>query len=503
MGTPAAFRWNAIQRRFCAARTGRDIVLKPRQVGFTTLEEARDLWFALVHPGVSVAVVTIPDAKHLYTRKIVADLTYMLDQLGVDVGARWSGTQVAFANGSTVTVFDAGGSAKAADKTGRSGTYHRAHLTEAAFYPFAAATIAALLKTIPSVEQGGEFVEESTANGAGGVFHEHWQGAVAGLNGLRPHFFGWFLQVEYASGAGAGPASPADADEEELVAAARAAGIALDARQLAWWRAQRALNGTDKTAQEYPSDARTCFLLSGTSYFDGAALTRLEALAAPPLSVSDLPPDLAALATALNADDVALRVWVAPAPGAAYLAVADPAGGKRAGDWPTLLLFDRDTRAHVATYRQKVPPSEFARRGAQIATAFDTALFVIERNNHGGTVITVLVEQEHYPELWVDHRGEVGWLTTMANRLPAVDALVDSVTRAEFDTRDPLFAAEARTFVRRTDGAVAAAVGCHDDVILAAAIGWRVLHLPRPDRGPVPETPEPDATDPWGPRHGY
>jgi len=39
------------------ARTGRDIVLKPRQVGFSILELARDLWLALVNPGTNVQVI--------------------------------------------------------------------------------------------------------------------------------------------------------------------------------------------------------------------------------------------------------------------------------------------------------------------------------------------------------------------------------------------------------------------------------------------------------------
>ena len=45
-GGEAPFRyatWHQEQKQFQIARTGRDIVLKPRQVGFSTLELARDL----------------------------------------------------------------------------------------------------------------------------------------------------------------------------------------------------------------------------------------------------------------------------------------------------------------------------------------------------------------------------------------------------------------------------------------------------------------------------
>lgn len=486
-GPRVPFRWNTIQRRFCEARTGRDIALKARQVGFTTLEEARDVWFAATRPGVNVVLVTIPDAKHLYTRKACADLEGMVDHLGVDVGARWSGTQVTFANGSTITVYDAGGSEKAASKTARSSTVHRVHLTEAAFYPYAQLTTTALLRALPSAEQGGELTEESTPNGAGGVFYEHWQSATGGST-LAAHFFPWFLQAEYAIGTEAGPATARDADEQELLTAARALGVELTARQIRWWREQRELSGKDAVAQEYPHDAAKCFLLSGRSAFDTASIDRLEARTAPPCAREALPLAVQALVDELGTDtdqSAALRVWVPPVPGRAYLAVTDTAGGKRRGDWPCTLVFDLETNEHVATYRQKVPPSDYARRLAKVGKLFNTATLVVERNNHGGTVLVVLIEQEHYPDVWTDHRQEHGWCTTPGNRTGILDGLADALLRNELLTRDALLPAELRTFIVHPDGTSRAQTGCHDDAVMAAAIGLRVLTLrlvnPRPE----------------------
>lgn len=490
-GSRVPFKWNRIQRRFCERRTGRDIALKARQVGFTTLEEARDIWFALTRPGVNVVLVTIPDAKHLYTRKACSDLEGMIDHLGVDVGARWSGTQVTFANGSTITVYDAGGSEKAASKTARSSTVHRVHLTEAAFYPYAQLTTTALLRALPSAEQGGELTEESTPNGAGGVFYEHWQSATSGGSTLAAHFFPWFLQDEYAIGTEPGPAMGRDADEEELVTAALGLGITLSARQLRWWREQRELSGKDAVAQEYPHDAAKCFLLSGRSFFDTAALDRLEARAAAPLAPSALPTALAELVEQLGDDGDqgrALRVWEPPVAGRTYLAVTDTSGGKRRSDFPATLIFDCETQAHVATYRQKVPPSEYARRLARVGRVFNTAILCVERNNHGLTVLTVLIEQEHYPEIWTDHRDEAGWCTTPTSRPQVIDALADALLRDELRTRDALIAAECRTFIVHPDGIPRAQTGCHDDAVMAAAIGVRLLSTITL-RAPPPDPP--------------
>jgi hypothetical protein len=329
------------------------------------------------------------------------------------------------------------------------------------------------------------------------VFYEHWQSATSGGSTLAAHFFPWFLQAEYAIGTEAGPATARDADEQELVTAARLLGIELTARQLRWWREQRELSGHDAVAQEYPHDAAKCFLLSGRSFFDTSALDRLEALAAPPLAQGALPTALADLVEQLGDDGDqgrALRVWEPPVAGRTYLAVTDTSGGKRRSDFPATLIFDCETRRHVATYRQKVVPSEYARRLARVGRAFNTAVLCVERNNHGGTVLVVLTEQERYPEIWTDHRDEAGWCTTPASRPQIVDGLADALLRDELLTRDAIVSAECRTFIVWPDGIPRAQAGCHDDVVICAAIAlrvfatgtWRLHQLEYPtDRGPT------------------
>ena len=88
------------------------------------------------------------------------------------------GAVVRFANGSSITVMDAGGSEEAANKAGRGGTYHRVHCTELAHYPYANYLMEALTATVPTAERGGEFVIESTPRGVGGTYYDQWQAAV-------------------------------------------------------------------------------------------------------------------------------------------------------------------------------------------------------------------------------------------------------------------------------------------------------------------------------------
>jgi len=488
-GETLPFRWTEIQRRFNACRFGVDIVLKARQIGLTTNELARDLWFALTRPSAAVAVVVQPHKEAEPKKKLCAQLAYMIEHLGVDVGAHWSGGRVTFDNESFITVLDSGGTEKTADKQGRGGTFHRVHLTESAFYPFADAVVGALLNALASPEQGGELVDESTPNGAHGRFYRQVQGARAGTTGQRLHFFPWVLQREYRTGPDDGPARPQTPDDEHLALCALEVGVTLSQAQLRWWRQQVATKGRDRTIQEYPHDPARCFLLPGSSYFDVEAVERLEKRVTDPLGVEELPEALAALAADVNDDEIALRVWEAPVAGEEYLVVVDTAGGKKRGDWPAALVLARSTWRHVATYRQKVPPSEFARRVARLGRAFGEvfddgstrpAEIAVERNNHGAAVLVVLSEQEHYPRLWSDEKGELGWWTGPHNRLVIIDELVDAVTQGAVDTRDPVFSAEARTFVRFDDGSVGAARGEHDDVVMAMAIGRRILSLSAP-----------------------
>lgn len=516
-GAPTSFRWNRIQAQLEARRSGWDIVLKARQVGLTTVELARDLHYALTREHTRVVVVVPPHKTRENARRVVEALDYMRDRLteaGVAGVGEWVGSTLHLANGSRLTVYDTGGTKRSAEKVGRGGTHHRVHISELAHLEYGADILNSLLKTIPGPEKGGECVVESTANGAGGSFHDLWNGAVAGVNGFAPHFFAWFWMPEYQLRAGAGgdddaPAVAREEVEEELLAAARSVGVLLTVAQLRWWRQQVAREGLDKTLQEYPHDPSSCFLLSGSTYFDRNAIKRVEAeaRAASPLSTMEL----ARLATGAEADarpiapfyrrladlhrtmnrghGAILRVWEPPRPGKYLISVDCAEGGtaESGGDWLVAVVLSRRSRAHVATLRAKVSPAEFARWVEKLAMAYGEALVVVERNGHGGTVLHVLHEELHYPHLWYDHAEKLGWWTGPANRLPAIDDLGDSLLRGEFTSPDPVFASECRTFVRKKTGKVEHENGCHDDVVMAVVIGWAVLCGPRPrQRGPAP-----------------
>lgn len=524
-GEHAPFAWNDVQRAFAHRSTGRDIVLKARRVGFTTFGLARDLWFALTRPSVSVGIVVPPHKENLPRKNVLKTLRHMIRKVGRPVGDTWGGATVSFANGSTITVLDAGGSEKSAGKLGRGDAYHRLHIAELAHYPYAVDMLEALLPTVPGPELGGELLIESTPRGVGGAFYDAWQQAIANTSGITPHFFQWWWMAKYSAGTDTSPAEAVGPVEQEVLLAARAVGVTLTVAQMTWWRQQVALSGgVRKVIQEYPHDAKRCFLLSGESYIDVDAVERIELIGAtcPPLNTLALDllaskpsiaqPYVARLATfhrtSSRGGETLLRVWHPPAPGGSYVIPVDCAGGGINGDWlvapvlrrtPVPLLhpdgrpvlgtnkLPRMIRQHVATLRARVKPSEFARWCHRLALAYGHALIAPERNGHGSTLIHVLEEEIEYPHLWRDSKGAVGWYTGPHNRTAAIDDLGDALYRDELWSADTLFASECRTFVRTKNGKLEHDTGCHDDIFMALAIGWSVINGPRsPQRGSRP-----------------
>ena len=81
-------------------------------------------------------------------------------------------------------------------EAGRSATIQLLHLSELAFWPHAEQTMASLMQAVPNLP-GTMVVIESTANGAGGAFYQEWQRAAKGESAFAPLFFPWFEHGEY------------------------------------------------------------------------------------------------------------------------------------------------------------------------------------------------------------------------------------------------------------------------------------------------------------------
>src|SRR5690348_4378550 len=90
-GTRQRLVLNDIQRRYSAERTQRDTVLKPRQIGFTTLEQARDIYHFLTVPGARCVVTCQSTTDHTPSRLLSANYRVMfaaLERAGIQLDFR-------------------------------------------------------------------------------------------------------------------------------------------------------------------------------------------------------------------------------------------------------------------------------------------------------------------------------------------------------------------------------------------------------------------------------
>jgi hypothetical protein len=464
-GERVPLHFNAIQAIFNVERTGRDIVLKPRQIGFSTLELARDLWTFLCKAGARVVVVCQSVADGSPAKLISGVLQQML------LALREAGWDLKFTteawnewvlpNGNSLRIVVAGASQAAASKKGRAGTITRLHLTETAFYEYAKETLNALLECVPDPSTGSEIVNESTANGAIGLFFENCKSAQAGQSANKFHFYAWFDHPEYRTELEKGE-SPEPLSKKETELAKR--GVSPE--QLKWRRLKIADKGGESAFdQEYPSDPETCFLVSGSGYFDSTQTTLLIAKATSAEPIETRKHGL-------------VRIWERPIPGRSYVLALDSSEGT-GGDPAAGVLLDAETGKHVATIDGQLTPAQLAEEAAELCIEYNRALIAPERNNHGHATLlalskineALLAEDKDPLPVYRHHDDKLGFPTDQVTRPQILSDFEDSHRKGLLDTTDSQVVSQLRTFVI-LNGKPQAAHGAHDDLVLAYAIAW-------------------------------
>jgi hypothetical protein len=227
----------------------------------------------------------------------------------------------------------------------------------------------------------------------------------------------------------------------------------LDREQIGFRRQTRA-DFRGLARQEFAEDEESCFLASGESVFELAAIEARLLTAAPPI------------AQRRNGE---LQIWLPPLPGKHYLVAVDPAGGGSHGDYSVAQVIDLESALQCAEFAGHVGGLELTRLVTALAAEYNQAWLVVERNNHGSGVLALAESVCKYPRIYAA-AGQPGWLTTSISR-PAMLGRLDAalVEQPEcFQSRRLL--GECRGFSRRPDGKTSAQAGAHDDRVMAMAI---------------------------------
>ena len=188
------FKLNRAQSHYHENKWFRNLILKSRQLGFTTYESIDSLDDTLFTPNFDALMIAhnLEAGESIFTKKI----SFAWDKLPDTLKAFWS-----VDNKTSKTLkFDFGEkgfSSLAVDTSGRSGTYQRLHVTELADiskkYPKKVPDI--IEGTLPAVPTTGRVDIESTSQGASGefyeMFNEAWGEEPKSALQYRAHFYNW------------------------------------------------------------------------------------------------------------------------------------------------------------------------------------------------------------------------------------------------------------------------------------------------------------------------
>jgi len=478
-GQLVKLRLTAAQRYARRLAGSRNVWLKARQLGISTMLQAESYHDAATREGFRCATVAHErDSTQRLNDKLKIIYENLPSSLRPRAGYNSRRELTLKTTGSSIYIGTAGARA-----FGRGDTLNRVHLSEYAFYPDPSTIFTGISQAVP--EGKGRIDVESTANGFN-EFHTLWTEAEAGRNGFTPIFLPWFLEPSYCLPDGV-PEHEWEKAEKLCAEKAQKYGVALSPGQVAFRRAKESqlrLQGReDMFLQEYAEDPVTAFLLSGRPRFNAAQLTEAWTRAPAPVSEQRL------------ANGLTLRTWQEPKPGEFYTIAADAAQGLSASDNNAAEVMHWATGTTVATLHGKSEIFDFADTVMALGWRYNRAVLAPERKESGIAVVARCKEKS-YPELYrrVDEHGpaeEYGVDTNGATRPVMLDALARQIIEQPAVFRDSHMLAEMQRFVIKNNKAQAE-TGAHDDLVIVAAINrWiRPQVEPPPTNVRRPEKPK-------------
>ncbi len=314
---------------------------------------------------------------------------------------------------------------------GRGGTFHYVHASEVAFWEHPEEPILAINQCVPQHWDTLVFWE-STANGAGNLFHQTWISAERGESDMEPIFLSWREFPEYSLPVASKENLQLSVEEE-----AYATRHLLTKEQTKWalhTKRNQCHNNWDKFHQEYPVAARLAFVFTGMPWFDQDRLQELlEHTAVPPSAKGYLKfRENSAEPEFVACEQGAVDIWKFPTTDLTYSLGMDIGEGVGA-DYTVIQVLCNETGEVVARYRSNRVRAEIAGIDAYLlGTFYNFGLLGIERNGPGLATLTVCergmadVQQiSGYPNLYYhtftdrkipEETRRLGWITNRTTK---------------------------------------------------------------------------------------
>lgn len=480
LNEPQLKYYNIIKELKKQGKPVRIIILKARQMGFSTVTEAIFFKETVTKPNVNTAIVA---HKEDSTTNLFNMSKLMYDELPEPMKPekkKSNAKELVFDKDdgkglkSKIKCFTAGGKG-----VGRSDTINNLHLSELAFWQGdKKVTMTGLLQAVPNTPDTMIAIE-STANGFE-YFKELWDDAVAGKNDFVPIFIGWNELQEYKM-----PYTGFELTKEEKELQ-KTYGLTLE--QLTWRRwciANNCGNDIEQFKQEYPINPEEAFISTGKCYFDKQnIINRIQ-------EVKDVKPvkqgyfsykynGLKILEYEWIEDkEGPIKIYEDVKKGYPYVLSGDTAG--EGSDYFTGHVLNNTNGKQVAVIKQEFDEIEYTRQMYCLGKYYNNALIGIEANYT--TYPIQELERLQYPKQYVrekedtytkKHDKAYGFKTTSITRpliLGELQTIMKELIELIVDV-DTL--KEGLTFIKNEKGRAEAQQGYHDDLIMGLAIAYYI-----------------------------
>ncbi len=492
--------YEAIKRQKKENKPVRIIILKARQIGFSTLTEAVIFKETATKFNVNSGIIT---HKEEATTNLFNMSKRIYDNLPIEMKPSLKASnakELIFDNEqgtglkSKIKCMTAGSSG-----VGRSDTFNNLHISELAFWgDRAKETAIGLFQAVPNLPNS-MIIIESTANGYE-YFKELWDMANRNESDFIPVFVGWNEMSEYQMPYTGFKLTEKEKDLQKIY------GVTLN--QLTWrrWCIKNNCGGDEEIfRQEYPINPEEAFIASGTCPFDKEKLINRIQLAPKPLKIGYFAYDYDGLKITnirwVNSSDGYIKIYEMPHSPAMtkYCIGGDTAG--EGSDKYTGHVLDAKTGKQVAVLKREFDTDVYTKQmyclgfyyaSKDIDGRIEPALMAIEANYDSYPILELQrlgYYNQYVREKMDEYTGKMekkfGFKTTQITRPVILANLIELVREYTDLINDKDTLEELLTIIRNEKGRIEAPVGGHDDQMM----GFAIAHEARSQV--VFDTPEP------------
>jgi len=487
----ASFRLRPIQHRYLAAkrlakirgRRPRYLLLKYRRGGFTTVEQGLSYYMASRRRNVNVLSLA-HDGETSARIFRIALLMHERDPDAPPIKGPGNQYRLEFPGLNSLFYIGAASGRGAA----RGDTLSRVHWSEVAWSCPGYSQIEkqrGLLTGLQEAASHGEMVLETTPNGSE-LFRELYMDAKSGRNDWTPIFLPWFEDVN--NRAAVTPEIVEEIrdtlDEEERSLIER---VGLDWEQVRF-RRQKQKDLKHLFYQEYPEDDESCWLISGTPFFDARAVLSLKDNCRGPALIDTNSHGWVPEGADLKPGGYVME-WEPPQDGVSYCMGVDTSEGLKGCDNNGFGIMRRDNGRMVCAAHGLFSIRQLSSLVYEYHKRFHDCLVGIERENHGHAVIQGVMDyglnRSHHdggslyfftPSSATDadirRVSRAGWSTNSVTRPLMLESLRDYLEAPDVldRVRDRHFISECLTFRMQANGSFSHDPGSYDDCLMKWAI---------------------------------